>query len=232
MELLSKNYERWANDVNMEMPQLVNREKASGSSIANFTKIHENILNSQYKPQEEALNFSVEEEKQVVESEKPAMTEKDFIKNLAEGKYVAELEKAIANKPMNVFGNGAGLQDSIETSGTNPNDFVVVENKQVSEKTEIAGPREVAPLMPGESVAGINTEPVVAPEEALPEEKVQPTEAAIPAYPEEKIVGQDTSISDPTSLQSSEMLESVFDQAEAKKNEEIELYKQFMSNVM
>lgn len=233
MELLSKNYERWANDVSMEMPQLVNRENASGLNSANFTRIHDSVINSQYKPQQENVNFSAgEEEDQVVEPQKPGMTEADFVQNLENGKYVAELERAVASRPMNVFGNGAGLEDSVETSGTDPKDFIVLENTQVSEKTEIAGPRSMSPIMPGEAVAGINPEPIVAPEEALPETKTQPTETAIPAYPEGNIIDKDTLVSDPTSLQSSAMLDGMFNQAEAKRNEEIELYKQFMSNVM
>ena len=261
MELLSKNFERWANDVSMEMPQLINREMASGSSMAQFSRIHEDIISSQYRPQSENVNFSEEEEKEEVkdaieeaveeEATKEAVAElasegsegsaevsaspemeAEFVKNLQDGKYVAELERAVASRPMNVFGNGAGLKGAIDTTGTDPEAFVVVENTPVSEKTEIAGPREVAPMVPGMAVAGLDNEPVLAPEEALPEAKAQPTEAAMPVYPEQQIVDQDTVVEDPVSLEGVEMTEQLFDQEEAKHMEEVELYKQFMNSVM
>ena len=257
MELLSKNFERWANDVSMEMPQLINREMDSGSSMAQFSRIHEDIISSQYRPQSENVNFSEEEKEDVVEevineeaakeavaelasegaegSAEVAATpemEAEFIENLKDGKYVAELERAVASRPMNVFGNGAGLKGAIDTTGTDPEAFVVVENTPVSEKTEIAGPREVAPMVPGMAVAGLDNEPVLAPEEALPEANAQPTEAAMPVYPEQQIIDQDTVVEDPVSLEGVEMTEQLFDQEEAKHMEEVELYKQFMNSVM
>lgn len=244
MELLSKNYERWANDVNMEMPQLLNRQNATGSTIAHFSEIHKNVIASQYKPQGGLVSFSEENEKKLEEEvaaaealeattipQAPAF-EEDFIKNLVQGKYVADLERAVANKPMNIFGNGQSLKGAVESTGVNPEENIVVENTQSSEKTEITGPRSSAILESGMAVAGLDPIPVTAPEEALPEAKAQPTEAAVPVYPEGQITGQDSVVVDPISTQNVAISEKMFDQAEAKRNEEIELYKSFMNSIM
>lgn len=249
MELLSKNYERWANDVNMEMPQLLNRQNATGSTMAHFSEIHKNVIASQYQPQGGLVNFSEEELKEEIEKEAIAdavsaevlepevvpqtpEVEENFIKNLAQGKYVSDLERAVASRPMNIFGNGQSLKGAVTPTGVNPEENIVVENIQSSEKTEISGPRSVEELNPGMAVAGLDHEPVVAPEEALPEAKTQATEAAIPVYPEGQITNTDTVVEDPVSVQNVAASDQMFDQAEAKRNEEIELYKSFMNSVM
>lgn len=241
MELLSKNFERWANDVNMEMPQLINRENASGSSIASFSRIHESIINTQYKPESEVFNFSEDEEKiveevkeeaekpeEVVESLDKSALEEEFMNRFMEGEFAPNIEREVAAMPMSAFTNKPQEPSSI--SGA-PEDFVVLENTQ-KEPGIIPEMAEVTPVVPGVEVAGVVEEPVIVAEEALPQAKEQETEVAQPVYPEEKIVVQESVVVDPVSTENVSMVEQIFDQEEAKKAEDIELYKQFMSNIM
>lgn len=227
MELLSRNMQRFHEDINLEMPQLLNRGAASNKSfnqVGNMTSVGQQV------------NFSITEEELMPAEAAPVPStsamDNEFAKNLANGKYVAELEDAIARRPMNIFGNGQGLQGAVDTTGCDPEQHVVLKNEQTSEKTEIAGPRSVVPVVPGMTVAGIDPVPVTAPEEALPESRVQTTTVANPVYPEETVVNQDTVVADPVSIQNVATAEQMFDQMETQRMQEIEDYKSFMNSVM
>lgn len=134
MELLSRNMQRFHEDINLEMPQLLNR---GASSNLSFNKVGD------MKSVGHQVNFSMTEEKIMEEAVKEAAVEEavakqelmpaeaapvpstpemdnEFAKNLANGKYVAELENAIARRPMNIFGNGQGLHGAMDTTGCDP----------------------------------------------------------------------------------------------------------------
>lgn len=246
MELLSKNLERYHYDVNLEMPQLVgHNHKVSPAQIA-FANISTPVFSTQ-------VNFSTEEEevlgeiqKEIIAEEaidptRPNVTggliapemeeaaEEEFVENLVNGQYVDQLERAVGDRPMNVFNKEQHMQDTAIAAEMSPDSFVEIENIPAT-KTDISGPRPVVPLAPGTAVAGINHAPVVNPVEALPETKVEEKLTTLPVYGENKVVAQDTSVQDPVSIQGA--TPSIIDKLEEQRQGEMELYKSFMESVM
>lgn len=225
-QLLSQEFANWSDAIDLDAPQLVNRQRIGNPVQHSFSEIRRSTIESQYKP--ENFNFSEELDLAMVMS--PEM-EEDFQKNLLNGKYVAELENAIGELPMNVFGNGIPVSDAeAEETGANPEDFIALKNEQNTPSASV-GTRNVVPLTEGDKILGSNTNPVADVTEALPENQVLPGLEPSVVYPENNIVSEESSVQDNVSKANVEIAEdNVFDQMEQKHQEELAAYKEFMAN--
>lgn len=246
MDLLSDNIRAWEDEINLEMPQLVNRQSANNPVQIYFSEIHNRVINRNRgsmanfsEDEDEAISTTAaqvdaakkEEDGPVPVSTTPEM-EANFIQNLQNGMYVDALEEKIGDMPMGVFGYGQGLKGASSAGDLDPERFVAVENTEASNITEIAGPRQVAPVMPGQKVMGINNNPVTDPVEGLPESKVEPQINAEAVDPTATVIAKESNISDPRSQQGVAMMENIIDQMEASSEAEKAQYMEFMNSVI
>lgn len=224
MNMINNDVDHWDNQLPLDMPQLVNRRNVESPVIEAFSK---------YVSQKGGnVNFCdcSQGECGVEEPKLPEVTGDPEV-DLMNGKFVAGLDEAVMNCPMGVFGNGANLEDCEDQTEALPEAFIDVVNKQPAVPLPSVGPREVVQMPEGAQVAGLETTPVLDPAQALPQNHVEEAVSMAPTFPEDTVVRTESTVSDPVSTASEEVLSQFFDNAEARRQEELEAYEQFMNSV-